>query len=310
VNFVFTRTSWWRQPGIRSGQGLARQVLVVTDVDASLLERGSRSVSEERAALDFLATRGIPLVINSSRTRAEIERLHQTLRMLTPFISEHGSALFLPRGCLPVVADRAKPAVGGDVIEFGKRYHDVVDRLKEGCREAGVDIVPFADLSIEEVAHELGIASVEAQLVKLREYTELFRLVDDRDATRSRLLKALRRRGLRCSRRGRHHLVTATPNRAESLHLLRTLWTEAWGDHVMVGLGDSEDDVAWLQHVDVAIVVQNHRWAIPARVFSKLPTVHVTRWTGRHGWSEAIFEYVGPLVAQQGGAQSQGTVHR
>src|SRR5215510_6997235 len=135
---------WWRQPFAQPATGAARRVVVVTDIDGSLLEPGTRSLHDERAALDFLATRGIPLVINSSRTRAEIERLHQTLRMLTPFISEHGSALFLPRGCLPIVSDRAKPAVGGNVIEFGRRYHDVVDSLKDACREAGVDIVAFA----------------------------------------------------------------------------------------------------------------------------------------------------------------------
>jgi mannosyl-3-phosphoglycerate phosphatase len=70
----------------------ARRVVVVTDIDDSLLEPGARALPSERAALDFLASRGIPLVINSSRTHAEIERIQETLRLLTPSISEHGSA--------------------------------------------------------------------------------------------------------------------------------------------------------------------------------------------------------------------------
>ena len=49
---------------------VAEQIVVVTDIDASLLEAGTRSLSDERAALDFLAERGIPLIINSSRSRA------------------------------------------------------------------------------------------------------------------------------------------------------------------------------------------------------------------------------------------------
>ena len=55
--------------------GTADPIVVVTDIDGSLLEPGNRSLSAEHSALNLLAERGIPLVINSSRSRAEIERL-------------------------------------------------------------------------------------------------------------------------------------------------------------------------------------------------------------------------------------------
>ena len=137
----------------------------------------------ERTALDFLAARGIPLVINSSRTRAEIERLHQKLQMLTPFISEHGAALFIPDGCFPSVpgarpasrrraCDRVRPAVPRSAWR----------RLRLTCRGWQVEIVGFAELTIEDVARELGVTIVEAQVAKLREYTELFRIVDETEA--------------------------------------------------------------------------------------------------------------------------------
>ena len=286
---------------------MADQIVVVTDIDASLLEPGSRFLPDERAALAFLAERGIPLVINSSRSRAEIERLHHTLNIVTPFISEHGSALFLPHQWLPFVPDRARPAVGGHVVEFGRRYYEVVDTLRLVCRELNLEIVSFAELSIDEVAQELGVPSAEAQLVKLREYTELFRIEDESEATLSRLFKALRRRGLRCYQRGRHFLVSATPNRAESLRTLKGLWKRAWGEHVMVGLGDSEDDVSWLQFVDVPIFIENGRSGIPARVLRKLPTVRLTERHGRLGWSDAVFEFVGKAIASRAlAARSQG----
>src|SRR5262245_20063933 len=110
---------WWQRSTAR---GTDPRIIVVSDIDGSLLDPRTDSRIEEQAALDFLASRGIPLVINSGRTRAEIERLQHTLRMHTPFISENGSALFLPHG-FPLVPTRARAAVGGDVIEFGKPYH-------------------------------------------------------------------------------------------------------------------------------------------------------------------------------------------
>lgn len=290
------RPIWWRRPDAEPASGRARQIIVTTEVEGSLLEPGGRSLFEQRAGLDFLAAHGIPLVINSHRTRAEIERLHQRFDLLAPFISEYGSALFLPHGCFPFVPDRTQPALGGEVIEFGKRYQDVVDGLRLACRESGVRVVGFSELTIDEVARELGITTVEAQLVKLREYTELIRIVEHDDAALGRLVSALRRQGLQCIRRGGHYLVSATPDPAESLRTLRALWRLTWGDHVVIGLGHSEDDVAWLEHVDVPVIIPNQRAKVPVRALPKLPAVHVTKWPGRQGWSEAIFEHVGTLL--------------
>ena len=155
------------------------------------------------------------------------------------------------------------------------------------------------------IARELEVPLVDAQLAKLREYSELFRIVDETDAMRSRLFEALRRRGLRCWRTGTHHLVTATPDRGECLRTLRTICTHAWGGHLMIGFGDSEDDVAWLRYVDIAVIVHSQRTGVPARMLSKLPTAHVTRQPGRQGWSEAVFEFVGDRLTPR--AQTQPT---
>jgi mannosyl-3-phosphoglycerate phosphatase len=275
----------------------ARRVVVVTDIDDSLLEPGARALPSERAALDFLASRGIPLVINSSRTHAEIERIQETLRLLTPSISEHGSALFIPPGCFPSIPDRAARAVGGHVIEFGRPYHEVVEAVRITGRELGVEIVGFADLTIEDAARELGVSDVEAQLAKLREYTELIRIADETDARRSHVLNALRRRGLRCWPIGRHHLVSATRDRAESLLTLKALWRHGWGEPpCIVGFGNSEDDVNWLRYADLAVIVQDDHAGVDPRILSKLPTAQVSQRPGRLGWSDAILESVGALV--------------
>jgi len=278
----------------------ARRVVVVTDIDDSLLEPGARALPSERAALDFLASRGIPLVINSSRTHAEIERIQETLRLLTPSISEHGSGLFLPPGCFPSIPDRAARAVGGHVIEFGRPYHEVVEAVRITGRELGVEIVGFADLTIEDAARELGVSDVEAQLAKLREYTELIRIADETDARRSHVLNALRRRGLRCWPIGRHYLVSATRYRAESLLTLKALWRHSWGEPPsIVGFGNSEDDINWLRHADVAVIVQDDHAGLDPRILSKLPTAHVSQQPGRLGWSEAIVECVAELLNER-----------
>jgi len=275
---------------------LANQLVVVTDIEDSLVQADARSLPDERAALEFLASHGVPLIINSSRTRAEIERLHERLQLVTPFISEHGSALCLPPGCLPEIPDSAIRTVSGHVIEFGRPYHEVAEAVRITSRELNMDIVGFADLTIDDAAHELGVTDVEAQLAKLREYTELIRIVGETDSKRSRVFNALRRRGLRCWPTGRHHLVTATRNRADSLLMLKALWRNAWGEPRIIGVGNREDDVNWLRYADVAVIVQNERDGVHPRIMSKLPNAQVTPRSGRQGWSDAVFSSVGTLL--------------
>jgi mannosyl-3-phosphoglycerate phosphatase len=285
------RPHWWRQGSMRPA-GLTHDLVVVADIDRSLLDAG---LDEQPSALDVLMAHGVPLVINSSRTRAEIERLHRTWQLRTPFISEHGSALVIPHGCFPAVPARAHPAVGGHVIEFGRPYPEVLQTLARTGRELQVKIVHFGELTIPDVAAELGVSSTEAQLAKLREYSELFRIVDASDAARTRFVHALRRRGLRCWPTGRHLLAAAVRDPGESVLALRRLWREAWGEPLVIGLANSDDDIAWLRHADLAIAVQNEHPEMPARIVSRLPLADFTRARGR-SWNELIAETVGAVL--------------
>lgn len=301
---------WWRQGEAARAFGMARQIVVVTDIQTSESPADVHSMWDRNPGLDFLMSHGIPLVIRSRRTRGEIERLRRTLGLVTPFISEHGSALFLPRGCFPFVSDRAKPALGGDVIAFGRPHDEVVTALMVASREVKADVVSLSELPIPDVARELAISTIEAQVAKHREYTELFRLADDNVLTLGRLINALRRRGIRCVSQGRHQLATATHDCAESVLTLRKLWRLTWGDHVMIGLGDSEDDVDWLRHVDIPIIVQSARRNVAGRAVAAASTAHVTRWPGEHGWSEAILHSVGTLLTPHGDIRVPGTERR
>src|SRR5262249_38595427 len=105
---------------------------------------------------------------------------------------------------------------------------------------------------------------------------------------------------------GRHCLAGAAPDRAASLKTLRALWRKAWGDPIIVGFADSDDDAGWLRHADVAVVVQHPRRGAPARPLAKVPPAHAARRPGRQGWSEAILEVVGGMLSTtRGGYDSR-----
>ena len=216
-------------------------------------------------------------------------------------MSENGAALFLPQGSFPEVPGRARPGVGCDVIEFGRRYRDIVDALRLTSREVEAEVICFAGLSIDEAAHELGVPPAKAQLAKLREYSELVRIVDEQDADQAPAVQGSAPAWSFCRPAGGHHLVTATADRAESLRTLRTVWKRTWGNPIIIGLCGSDEDVTWLRHVNIAVIVDHGQANITARVRSALPSARSARAAGLRGWSEAVCESVGGLLSSAAG---------
>ena len=66
-------------------------LIVFTDLDGTLLDHETYSLEPARPALDRLASEGIPLILASSKTAAEIDRLRAEIGCADfPAIVENG----------------------------------------------------------------------------------------------------------------------------------------------------------------------------------------------------------------------------
>jgi len=272
------------------------QVVVFTDLDGTLLDHETYSYAPATEALDLLERRGIPLILCSSKTRAEIELIQLDLRLRHPFISENGGAVFIPRGYFPFAPEGARNIEGYEALEFGTTYWQLVEVLHRLSAERGIKVVSFSDMSVEEVAQDCKLSAMEARLAKLREYDEPFRILKSSPAARSRLFDALHEAGLRCTRGGRYYHVTGVADKGAAIRTLRLLYEQAWGKVMAVGLGDSLNDLSLLQEVDIPIVVRNPAGGTATRLLRKVPTARLTNAPGPSGWNEAILEVVGQQV--------------
>ena len=269
-----------------------KRLVVFTDLDGSLLDHDSYSFAPAADALAVLAAQGIPLVLCSSKTRAEIELLQQDLGVVDPFLSENGGALFLPKRYFPFPINKARPIAGFEVIEFGLPYYKLVETLHRVASELKIQVAGFSDMTTEEVAKDCQLSLMLARLAKLREYDEPFRILDSNPSARSRFFKALHRAGLRSTRGGRYHHLTGVTDKGLGVRTLKSLYEQAWGKVVAVGLGDSLNDLSLLQEADIPIVVQNPAADATARLLRKVPTARLTREPGPRGWNETILELV------------------
>ena len=78
-----------------------RRMIIVTDLDGTLLHPRTYSFEEALPALKLVRERGVPLVLCSSKTRAELEVCRKRLDNGHPFISENGGGIYLPAGYFP-----------------------------------------------------------------------------------------------------------------------------------------------------------------------------------------------------------------
>src|SRR5512146_373029 len=266
-----------------------RFLVVFSDLDGTLLDHDTYSFQAARAALEELARARVPLVLCSSKTRAEIEQLRPQLALGHPFISENGGALFVPEGYFPFATGGVRRWPACEAIEFGTPYHALVTALREAADTLRIPVVGFSDMSVEEVARLCGLPLLQARLAKLREYDEPFRIIDPSPRTRSRLLRALHRRGLRCTRSSRFEHLTGRTDKGVAVAALRALYERAVEEPVVtIGLGDSLSDLPLLRAVDIPIIVDNQDAGASDRLLRKVPTARLTDKQGPSAWSEAI----------------------
>ena len=264
------------------------KLVVMTDVDGCLLDRASYSHAGADAALGRLRRVGVPVVLCSSKTRAELERIQQELGLSDPFIAENGGALYAPIGAFRSSLAGAIRRAPYDIVEFGKPRRNVADVLRRVAARERVAVATFGDMSVQSVADECGLSLAEARLAKLRDYDEPFRVLSPDPAERARLCRALRSAGLRCFNGGRFDHVTSGANKGLAAVFLHRCYVRDWTDVTTIGLGDDANDAELLNAVDVPVVVRQADEEVTARLAEQVRGARVTSAIGPPGWSEAV----------------------
>jgi mannosyl-3-phosphoglycerate phosphatase family protein len=264
------------------------RLVIVTDLDGTLLDPVTYGFAPAAPALDRLKCLGVPVVLCSSKTRAEIDAVQRRLGIADPFIAENGGAIVAPAGYLARVPAGALVSDDRVALALGRPYADVVAVLKAVAAAERLTITGFSDMTVSEVAADCGLSLLDAQLAKMREYDEPFRLFGADPGTRSRFLRALHRRGLRVVSGGRYDHATGAVDKGKAVERLRALLDQPDGRVVLVGLGDGLNDMSLLRAVDHAVIVRNDTSDATARLARKVPTATVTRASGPEGWAEAV----------------------
>jgi len=265
-----------------------KRIVVFTDLDGTLLHARTYSFDAALPALEMLRVRNIPVVICSSKTRAEIGHYRAKLDNGDPFISENGGAVFVPRGYFR--ADMVSPVTPEQdnegpylVLRLGARYRDLRRALGE-LREEGFDVRGFGDMTAEEVAAATGLPLDEAVMAGKREFDEPF-LLGGGPVTAEKLTASIERKGFRVTRGSFYHILGES-DKGKAVSILTGMFRGEYGEVMTMALGDSPNDLPMLRSVDHPVIVERHGGGydnvLAAEGFER------ARGEGPEGWNQAV----------------------
>lgn len=229
--------------------------LIFTDLDGTLLDEGYRFEAAS-AALAAIRERGIPLILTSSKTLAEMRLLRRAMDLIHPIVFENGAGVALPEGYF-----RNDPGITSStplqVEHFGPTYREIRSILEQIRSRHHFPFRGFGDMSAKEVAAVTGLDEMAAQRARQRQGSEPG-IWEGSEAIRRDFIAELTRAGLRAVSGGRFLHVMPKVDKAEAMRELVGRYTAAHPDirYRVIAAGDSPNDADMLQLADVAVVIR------------------------------------------------------
>ena len=255
----------------------AGKLIVFTDLDGTLLDHDTYQYREAQLTLERLRRFGIPLILASSKTAAEMVPLQAELGSGTyPMICENGSGILGPGG---------GPS---DTAQYDE-LRRILDFVPQDLR---VSFEGFGDMSVARLAKVTGLPHDNAVQAAARQFSEPG-LWSGTDAERDAFLSVLRTHGISARMGGRFLTLSFGATKADQMQNI----ADQLDRETIIALGDAPNDTEMLAAADYAIVLPNaggHPVDVPAGLSG--PVVINAAHPGPKGWHDAL----GRLLTQLG----------
>ncbi len=269
-----------------------RKLVIFTDLDGTLLDRNTYSFEPALPALHLIKQKGVPLILSSSKTRAEIERYQKQLENDHPFVSENGGAIFIPKDyfSFPYRFDRESGEYF--ILELGAPHSVIIEILDSIRKETGISIKGFSDFTEEELSSLCGLGREETAFAKKREYDEPF-IMEGREKEFEIVKRKIKEKGMNYAWGGRFHHLFGKNDKGKAIKILQELYENQFSSIFTVGIGDSLNDLPMLSVVDYPIFLMEKDGLLPETLSSIQTTVIDDG--GPEAWNEVVLNTVHKL---------------
>lgn len=261
-------------------------LLVVTDLDGTLLDHHDYSPEPAMPMLRLLQELHIPVIFNTSKTSAECQALSERLAMSNPFIVENGSAIYVPKRVMPSAPPGFVSHGASWVHIAGLPYTDIIRRLqplKSRYRFANLN-----STAVEEIMAATGLNLADAHRATARQFSEPL-IWQDTEAALSSFRAEVTSNGLNLLQGGRYLHVLGDTDKGRAMQTLKEIYTHQRSNGQAprtLALGDSQNDIAMLQAADMAAFIRSPVNDLPDT--ASVPRAMISEQTGPAGWAECV----------------------
>lgn len=276
---------------------MQQPVVVFSDLDGTLLNRGDYRFDAAEPALNALRERQIPLVLVSSKTAPEMRLMTEALNNAHPFACENGSLVMMPSERMNDLGVAVDERMMSDGYYYNYRGIDreqilqVLNDLKPDYQFTG-----FAWMTDEEIAQATGLSLEVARLAGQRKASEPI-LWRDAPENLEDFTEAVTRNKLRVIQGGRFYHVLGQCDKGDAVASLLPRYEHQYQTrpHCVV-LGDSPNDVPMLALADTPIVMPRENGEyLEHEALNK--AVRAPKH-GPEGWNAAVLQLLDELDRQ------------
>lgn len=263
------------------------KTLIFTDLDGTLLDHHTYKTDAAHSTIKQLKTADIPIILNTSKTTAELLVIREQLALDTPFIIENGAAVFIPKHTFEKQPLNTITIDGYWVKEFSSPRKHWLTLLDKNTAEFKEQYKGFSSLSVAELSEITGLNLEEAKRAKQRQYGEPIQWLGN-EKSKEKFIALLLFLGASVVQGGRFIHINGHCNKGEAL----TWLTEQYNINNQntrfntIALGDGENDIAMLKAADIAIQIRSPVHDFP--YISNQKNVIQTNKFGPEGWAEAL----------------------
>ena len=226
-----------------------KQIIIFTDLDGSLLDKDTFKFDEIEDYFKELISNGIKIIINSSKTEAELLDFNKEYNLNLPFISENGSSIHrlnLLHKDLPSIISISRPA--DQIISI---YNKIIpNNLKK-------KINFILRLNYKEQKKIFGLPLDKMMLAAKRNYSLPIQFVGNK-IEKNEFIKIMNDVGLTVQTGGRIMNICDKVNKSKAMFkVLRLIREKLDDDIITIGVGDNENDIEMIKQTNYPCLVKN-----------------------------------------------------
>ena len=236
--------------------------IIFTDLDGTLLDNFTYQWQDAREAIELCKSKGIPVVLVSSKTKDEIDAINREMGLCGGYVVENGAAIYIFKNCLNELPYGATDEGRYWRITLGVKRERLIEELRNIREDLNLDIEMLSEMSDSEIERHTKLRGEDLKRIRQRQFSEPFVFSSDNMEKDEELLKIYaKERGLRVIRGGRFFHIHGDHDKSDGVNIFISLFSKIIPNLVSVALGDSPNDLGMLKAVDIAYLFDpKQRW--------------------------------------------------